>query len=123
MAGELERSNGPPQKNFSIALGPLKEGDAIIEPIAANASWARRHVGCSRECRMPQDPYRLGPSKRPRDDEDEHLAAKAASIALIAIVAAWFALGDRAVGRTDLIVGLFVTAVALLAGWRAGKGR
>ena len=41
----------------------------------------------------------------------------------IAIVVAWFALGDQALGRNDLIVGLFVTAVALLAGWRAGKGR
>jgi hypothetical protein len=71
---------------------------------------------------MPQDPYRQNPPTRPRDEE-EHPAAKAASIALIAIVVAWFALGDKAPGQTDLIVGLFVTAVALLAGWRAGAGK
>ena len=71
---------------------------------------------------MPQDPYRQRPATRLRDD-GEHPAAKAASIALLAIVAAWFAFGDRAPGRNELVVGLFVTAVVLLAGWRAGKRR
>jgi hypothetical protein len=70
---------------------------------------------------VPQDPYR---TNRPDVlQEEEHPAAKAASIALIAIVVAWFALGDQALGRNDFIVGLFITAVALLAGWRAGKNR
>jgi hypothetical protein len=71
---------------------------------------------------MPQDPYRRHDSTR-TSEESEHPAATAATVALGAIVIAWFALGDRALGSNDLIVGLFVTAVALLAGWRAGKGR
>ena len=70
---------------------------------------------------MPQDPYRSN-EPTPRV-EDDHPAAKAASIALLAIIVAWFALGDQALSRNDFIVGVFVSAVALLAGWRAGKNR
>ena len=72
---------------------------------------------------MPQDPYRRNRPATRSHEEEEHPAAKAASIALIVIVVAWFSLGDRALHSNDIIVGLFITAVALLAGWRAGSGR
>jgi hypothetical protein len=72
---------------------------------------------------MSTDPYRAPPEPPPGDENTHPVAMTALSIALGSTIVAWFVLGDRAPNGNELVLGLFVTSVVLVAGWRAGKGR